>query len=1345
MSHRYTYRSAAGARPGNRLWQDVLRRGVLLLCLLWAVGAAGYGGEEASGEKMVAAVTQATIAGGGEEREAWSGAPTRLRLQLKWRMQFQFAGYVVAREKGFYAAEGLEVELLPGGPEVNIVSEVMSGRADIGISEPSLMLERAAGNRLVVLAAVFQHSPSMIISLKAMGIEKAQDLAGRRLMLTDDIAPVVASLLKHEGIPFSIVKLQPHSGNIADLLEGRTDAMSVYSTNELPQLERMGVEVNRLLPLSYGLDIYGDCLFAPERWAEDNPEIIARFLRATQEGWRYAFKHEDETIALLRERYGVTKSVDMLKAEAEASRALILPELIEIGHMNPLRWEHIARMYREMGLLPPDFTADEFIYDPYFTNRKFARQVVYGAGTIIVLALSLALLLMVFNRRLKSAVVSRTRQLEENQTRLALALEGTNDGIWDWNVATDEVYYNPEWVRNLGYRLEEFTRTYNGLLSFIHPDDVDEFVHGKRDFVTSSAGEISAEFRLRRSNGTWRWIHSHGRAQARDSLGRVLRVVGTNVDITDKKLKTEKLQDRLAALTSPVGGASDVRFNDVFDIEKIQMLQDAFAESFDISSVLVTPEGSRITRASGRIDECGIRNCLLTPAQITLGRRGIEPFICPDCGQFFGGAGILAGQVHLANWLVAREVAGGQPGSDPAGRERFGRICRTLELFASQLSELAFQNVVQARVIYERTRAEQLLLENEAILKEAQAIAHVGHWSYKVKEDVIDGSEEMRRILGLSRTGTFSLDEIAQVGHPDDRATFRQSMSEALRTGEPLKSNYRVVVQDAVRHVHVRGVSFGGADGKPEYMLGIIQDISERVRREMALREQEENLRITLDAIGDGVIATDHEGRITRMNPVAQELTGWNIMEAIGRPVAEVFGIVHAETRQKVADPVQEVLEKGRMAGIPEQTLLLARDESARLISDSAAPIRNEKGVLVGAVLVFRDITGQHQLEQQLRQAQKMEAIGQLAGGVAHDFNNLLGGIMGFAELLSLGGADAEKQHYYANQITVTAERAAQLTSQLLTFARKGKLPSTPFDLHVSVEQALDILRHSLDRKIEIKVNFSARHHVITGDPAQIQNAILNLGINARDAMPEGGLLEVLSCNCHLSREYCEESTFEIQPGRYIKLTIRDTGVGIDPEVRGKIFEPFFTTKQVGKGTGLGLSAVFGTVTSHGGAITVQSAVGQGTEFHIYLPLAETYVGPREREISYDLQKRGKGQIILVIDDEPVIRAMASTLLEEAGYKTLTAQNGQEGVDIYRDNRDKIEAVIVDMVMPVLDGLEAMKLLKKINPEVRVLAASGFSRNEKINQMLHEGARGFLHKPYTLGELIDKLHQALAP
>jgi CheY-like chemotaxis protein len=293
------------------------------------------------------------------------------------------------------------------------------------------------------------------------------------------------------------------------------------------------------------------------------------------------------------------------------------------------------------------------------------------------------------------------------------------------------------------------------------------------------------------------------------------------------------------------------------------------------------------------------------------------------------------------------------------------------------------------------------------------------------------------------------------------------------------------------------------------------------------------------------------------------------------------------------------------------------------------------------------------------------------------------------------------------------------------------------------VEQALDILRHSLDRKIEIRVKFQAEKHIITGDPSQIQNAVLNLGINARDAMPDGGLLEVITENCSLSREYCEESSFSILPGRYVRLTIKDSGVGISPDLKAKIFEPFFTTKQVGKGTGLGLSAVFGTVTSHGGAIAVQSNVGAGTEFNIFLPLSETFSKPKEQEVIYTPHKRGNGQLILVIDDEPVIRAMASTLLEEAGYKAITAQNGQEGVDLYRDNWHNIDAVVVDMVMPVLDGLESMQLLKKINPKVRVLAASGFSRNEKINQMMREGAVGFLHKPYSLNELIDKLYQTL--
>jgi PAS domain S-box-containing protein len=501
-----------------------------------------------------------------------------------------------------------------------------------------------------------------------------------------------------------------------------------------------------------------------------------------------------------------------------------------------------------------------------------------------------------------------------------------------------------------------------------------------------------------------------------------------------------------------------------------------------------------------------------------------------------------------------------------------------------------------------------------------------------------------------------------------------------------------------------------------------------------------ERFKITLDSIGDGVIATDAEGAITRINPVAEKLTGWSFAETEGRHLEDVFNIVNADTRRKVESPVEKVIQTGEIVGLAQHTMLISKDGHERQIADSGAPIRNEDGDIIGVVLVFRDVTEQYLIEEQLRQSQKMDSIGQLAGGVAHDFNNMLAGIMGAAEILEMDLGKDGANNTHLKIILSATNRAADLTKKLLAFSRRGKIVSTSVDVHNAITEASDILKRSIDKTVELSVDLQASVPFVIGDPSQLESAFLNLGINARDAMPGGGSLRFATSNVILDDDFCERVPFDVEAGPYLEVCVSDTGKGIRKEMQERIFEPFFTTKEVGKGTGLGLAAVYGTVKDHMGLIHVYSEPGEGSVFKLYFPVNESCIDHIETISSDEIHGSG---CILVVDDEPIIRSTAQQLLGSMGYDVLLAENGVEGVELYRREEKNIDLILLDMVMPKMNGEDAFFEFKKINHNVKVLISSGFSQHASMAKLLDNGALGVISKPYRRLELGQKISSIL--
>ncbi len=508
-------------------------------------------------------------------------------------------------------------------------------------------------------------------------------------------------------------------------------------------------------------------------------------------------------------------------------------------------------------------------------------------------------------------------------------------------------------------------------------------------------------------------------------------------------------------------------------------------------------------------------------------------------------------------------------------------------------------------------------------------------------------------------------------------------------------------------------------------------------RTERALLASEQRYRNVIQSTADAVLIVNNDGAITAWNPSARCVFGYEEHETIGHGVSMLF------TEERIDQDMAMIKRVLGGETTNQERLPLRTKQGKTVITDTSfAPILDGTGRIRGLTSVIRDVTERVRMQERLRQSEKMEAIGQLAGGIAHDFNNQLSGILGFADLLHTELAADPELASYAEYIITGVKRSSTLTTQLLAFARKGKYLTESVDAHKIVREVVTLLERTIEKKIALRRHLDASPCVTQGDPAQLQNAVLNLAINARDAMPEGGEICFNTAVVTLDRQYCAHSQFDLQPGRFVRLSVTDTGVGIAREVQHRIFEPFFTTKEPGRGTGMGLAAVYGTVKSHAGAVSVYSEPGKGSTFNLYLPLSPA-VENVESTVETPLRPiRCEGRVF-VVDDEPLVRMAAVSILKRLGCSVITADDGREAVACYAREWDEIDLVILDLVMPQMDGRDTFRAMRDINPAVKVLLSSGFSINGEAQQMLDQGALGFIQKPFRAGDLGEKVRSIL--
>jgi PAS domain S-box-containing protein len=683
------------------------------------------------------------------------------------------------------------------------------------------------------------------------------------------------------------------------------------------------------------------------------------------------------------------------------------------------------------------------------------------------------------------------------------------------------------------------------------------------------------------------------------------------------------------------------------------------------------------------------------------------------------------------------------------------------------------------RDITKRKQAEAALRDSEERFRQlAENVGEVFWMSDLGLTQNLYISPAYEHVWGRTRASLYANPRsFMEAVHPDDRQRVAAKVEEQ-RAGRPTDIEYRIIHSDgSIRWVRDRGFPIRNESGQAYRVVGVATDVTrlkaaeaairrahdsleqevgkrtaelsqanaqlqaeirERRRTEEALRRAEAKYRSIFENATEGIYQTTPDGRYLSANPALARIDGFDSAEELLAQVTDIAGQLYVDPQRR-AEFARLLESQGFVRDFESQ--IHRRDGAKIWVSENARAVRDAAGKLLYFEGTVRDITERKQLEEQLRQAQKMEAIGRLAGGVAHDFNNLLTGIIGYTDLLMTGRGADDPMYEDLSQIKRAGERAAALTGQLLAFSRRQILAPRVLDINSVVADMEKMLRRVLGEDIELVTRLAPHLDPVRADPGQIEQVILNLAVNARDAMPQGGRL-TLSTATAVPDDALLRAHPEMHRGAHVLLSVSDTGCGMDEATRARLFEPFFTTKEVGKGTGLGLATIYGIVKQSEGQITVETAPGKGATFHIHLPCLQA--APRKaRRTSPSFQLPSGTETVLLVEDEELVRNLGQMVLEHQGYRVLVAGLGPEALRLGTQHKGPIHLLVADVVMPGMSGRQLAVELHRTRPDMKVLYLSGYTDDAVLRHGVLENETALLPKPFTPDELAQKVREVL--
>jgi PAS domain S-box-containing protein len=960
--------------------------------------------------------------------------------------------------------------------------------------------------------------------------------------------------------------------------------------------------------------------------------------------------------------------------------------------------------------------------------------------------------------------VSDRRRAEADRDRLEhqrqLALDAAQMGWWFFNPRTNILMYDRRLAAIFGMEGRECPL--EDLFASIHPDDREQ-VHKAGDAAMDllDPQPYHIEYRITHTDGSLRWIEAHGIAEF-EGIGTLRRVTGfsgTVCDITERQQMRAAIEKRIVALTRPLGDDTEISFDELFNLEKMQRIQDEFADATGVASIITRPDGMPITRASNFNDFCeivrgtqkGCAKCGKTDAEIAQ-RKPEGPVVmqCMSGGLLDAGVAIEVGGRQLASWKIgqvrdemrteeqvrayAREIGTDEDALVEAflrvpvmSREHFNQITQSLITLADQLSTSAYQNMQQARFIAERQQSEAALKESEQKYRQL----FNDHSAVKLLIDaesgrIVDANPSAEEFYGWSHAELLKMN-INQINTlPANEVEERLEEATEKRSSRFEFKHRRV--DGSVRDVSVFSAAI--VSGGRKLLHSIIYDITERKKVE------QERMRLSqaIEQSPESVVITDVAGIIQYVNPAFSATSGYAREDALG----ETLRFLRNGTPSESLDQeIWQTLSSGR---IWEGRLVNKRKNGELYTGEvSISPVKESDGATVGYVAVNRDITEDLAREERHRQGQKLEAIGQLAGGIAHDFNNMLQAILGFSQIL-LRELDPQSQAYQnVERIRQAGERATGLTRQLLAFSHNRPVEMTRTDLNQVVAESKELLNVLLGDGVTCIVSQDPTLKSVYADPSQLSQVVMNLAVNARDAMAEGGQLSITTENITLDEPDAATSS-DSRRGRFICLSVSDTGCGMSAAVREHVFEPFFTTKGVGEGTGLGLSVVYGIVQQCQGWIVVESEEGQGSTFRIYLPEADSVDLPELKAID---QAPDQTRHILFICDEPKVHDRALFIVQSFDCETVVAGNVEEALSLFRRAPDDFGLLLCNSGLEGGWGLELADCLRKERPELPVLLFVDCDdpNDEALRREIEAKEYDLVQIPFTVSCLMAAVHR----
>jgi two-component system cell cycle sensor histidine kinase/response regulator CckA len=763
------------------------------------------------------------------------------------------------------------------------------------------------------------------------------------------------------------------------------------------------------------------------------------------------------------------------------------------------------------------------------------------------------------------------------------------------------------------------------------------------------------------------------------------------------------------------------------DLEKkLNRIVDDFTASFEpFIRQHITRSRGVIAQAKERIDRS---------SQFILAASVVIVFISVALGLFM--ARLISTPILKLAEAAARIGKGDlDTRIEVASKDEIGELASSFNRMASDLKSVTVSRDSFAHEVVERKRAEEALRESEGKLTGIVQSMTDSMTMLDEKYRIVWANDVAKRLFGAQLVGEKCYAAFGKGDRPCEPCVVKKCFED----GEVHQFETKIIGPGG------EGKAFWGTvnvaaryeDDTPKMVIKLLRDVTERKRKEKEIAGLKQQIEFVLGATKTGLSVIDSELNIRYIDPASEKTYG----NPAGRTCNEYFvgrGDISVGSR------VQKAL-KIKTVAVTEEVLL---KENNRPVQVTTIPFQNQEGEwLVAEVTV--DITERKMMDEekekvqaQLLHAQKMEAIGTLAGGISHDFNNILQAISGYIELLSLKIRDEDLCSNYLAQVARSAERASELTGQLMIFGRKVKSELKPTDLNQGVTQVHKLLQRTIPKMIDFELDLAEEIKIINADPTQLEQIMMNLGINAKDAMPDGGRLVFETKNVILDEEYCRAHAGAV-PGEYVLLTVSDNGHGMSRETLAHIFEPFFTTKEVGRGTGLGLSMVYGIIKSHRGYITCDSEPGRGTVFKIYFPAIQQEETRRTIDLKKEPEIRGGQETILLVDDEEPLLLLGQDILGQSGYATIRAESGEKAVEVFSKKKGLIDLVVLDLGMPGMGGLKCLQSLLAIDPEIKVIVASGYTGSDEVKKALEYGAAKFVCKPYRYGDMLHTIRELL--